>query len=511
LQRWELATKKPLYPNIAARGHLQTVASLALSSDGKTLVGADKSGDLHFWDPRTSRLIRVVHKINAAALAFSPDGKRLHVVTPDKSLLVCDPGSGKVLDKWALYGLPVEVPGIDGMTISDENKLVINQCDPGSFTPNTRLALPAPGGVTAEWDIKTGKRLWFRTLEGEAAYLALSPDGRQGVDWALNLREAKSGRLVSHLGGKDDRDYVLPSGIFSPDGSLIATETHRLSSAAKSTDEAKYTGVKIWESATCRMLQRLPLHVSGQLAFAPDGRRVAILRADQLWIWDIVGGKELLHLQAPVSAAYWRGTRLTFAPNGRGLVVATDDGSMLLFAVPPITSAGLANMTEAQMRTTWETLADPDPAKAFAAAADLADRPNQGVPFLNDRLKLAVPIPAEEIRKLIAALDADTFAVRQAAQHKLAALGSRAWPALRMTLKQRPSLEASRRMERLLEAENSPPSGDVLRKQRALRVLEWAGTAQARDLLESLAAGDPAAPLTRDAKAALRRLEGTRR
>ncbi len=163
------------------------------------------------------------------------------------------------------------------------------------------------------------------------------------------------------------------------------------------------------------------------------------------------------------------------------------------------------------MRTTWETLSDPDPAKAFLASADLADRPGQGVPFVKDRLHPLVPIPAEQIRGLIAALDEDSFDAREAAQRKLVSLGSRVWPALHKALGQRPTLEARRRLERLLEAEKRPPSSAELRSQRALRVLEWAGSAEARDLLRKLAAGDPDAPLTQDAKAALRRLERVQR
>jgi hypothetical protein len=69
------------------------------------------------------------------------------------------------------------------------------------------------------------------------------------------------------------------------------------------------------------------------------------------------------------------------------------------------------------------------------------------------------------------------------------------------------SLETWRRLERILEAEKHPPSTDVLRTMRALRVLEWVGTSQARDLLRKMAAGEPDAPSTKEAKAALKRIE----
>ena len=80
--------------------------------------------------------------------------------------------------------------------------------------------------------------------------------------------------------------------------------------------------------------------------------------------------------------------------------------------------------------------------------------------------------------------------------------------ALREALGKRPSAEARKRLQRLLD-DTRPRSEDELRGQRAVRVLEWAGDTQARDLLKTVAAGDPAAPLTREAKAALGRLGRT--
>jgi hypothetical protein len=49
---------------------------------------------------------------------------------------------------------------------------------------------------------------------------------------------------------------------------------------------------------------------------------------------------------------------------------------------------------------------------------------------------------------------------------------------------------------------------ETLQAVRAVEALEHIGTPEARKLLETLATGAPEARQTRDAKAALRRLEG---
>src|SRR5262249_55605391 len=101
----------------------------------------------------------------------------------------------------------------------------------------------------------------------------------------------------------------------------------------------------------------------------------------------------------------------------------------------------------------------------------------------------------------------------------------RAESALRDALNDKPSLDKSRRIERILA---TPPavvaSPDVLRHVRAVRVLEYVAASApdatrsaneaprlaAIGLLKKLAGGDPAARVTKEATAALGRLK-TRR
>jgi hypothetical protein len=67
---------------------------------------------------------------------------------------------------------------------------------------------------------------------------------------------------------------------------------------------------------------------------------------------------------------------------------------------------------------------------------------------------------------------------------------------LRNVLEGKPSLELKSRVEKLLEKLESLPPADQLRLLRAVEVLEYIGTAEARQLLESLGQGavDPECP-----------------
>jgi DNA-directed RNA polymerase specialized sigma24 family protein len=140
-----------------------------------------------------------------------------------------------------------------------------------------------------------------------------------------------------------------------------------------------------------------------------------------------------------------------------------------------------------------------------AVALRLALRARHG----EERLRPVEPASAEQTGPLIRALDAGAFQRREQAMKRLRELGPRAEPALQAALKAKPSPEVTRRIRTLLAAPEGPTplSAAELRELRAVAVLERAGTANARRLLRTLAAGAGAARLTRQAQAAGARIE----
>jgi hypothetical protein len=117
-------------------------------------------------------------------------------------------------------------------------------------------------------------------------------------------------------------------------------------------------------------------------------------------------------------------------------------------------------------------------------------------------------VKEQRLNDLIADLDSDRFAVRQRASGELEQLGELAGPAMHRALAGEPSPEARRRLRRLVQKLGGPiTSPEMLRLLRAVEVLEKVGTAEARKVLQALADGAPQATLTREAKAALLRLQ----
>ena len=114
---------------------------------------------------------------------------------------------------------------------------------------------------------------------------------------------------------------------------------------------------------------------------------------------------------------------------------------------------------------------------------------------------------AQQITSYITDLESDQFAVRQKATVELEKSGEQAEAALRKKLADKPAAEVRQRIEQLLskiEQEQLPP--ESIRAVRAVEVLEYIGSPEAKAVLETLAGGAEGARLTKEAKASLARL-----
>jgi RNA polymerase sigma factor (sigma-70 family) len=187
--------------------------------------------------------------------------------------------------------------------------------------------------------------------------------------------------------------------------------------------------------------------------------------------------------------------------------------SLSLMALEPcgqltVPAPGAARkLKEGEAADCWTDLAGDDFVKVRRGMLLLVGAADQAVPMLREQLKPVLPADAKLMTGLIAALGSDQFEDRTAAYRELRGIGERAVGQLRQALKGASALELRRRLEQLLdEADRDALAPDRMRLQRAIQVLELAGTPEARQLLRTLAKGAPAARLTDSAKAALDRL-----
>lgn len=198
-----------------------------------------------------------------------------------------------------------------------------------------------------------------------------------------------------------------------------------------------------------------------------------------------------------------------FTADGRSLVTASDDGTLLVWDVAGAASAApaAAAPSEQQVREAWDDLGSSDSARALAAVRVLASAPDQMVPLVRAGVKPTAAVDAAAVERLLTDLASETFATREAATAGLIAFGGVVEDKVRAFLAASPSPEARHRAGQILGTISGPPkTPEGVQNLRAVEALEWAGTGGAEELLLTLANGAPKARLSRAAADALRRL-----
>jgi hypothetical protein len=136
----------------------------------------------------------------------------------------------------------------------------------------------------------------------------------------------------------------------------------------------------------------------------------------------------------------------------------------------------------------------------------LSAHPETALKMAREHLKPAEPIDPQWVAARLRDLDNQEFAERERATRELDEFGDRVVAALEKFLATKPSAEARKRAGGILERIRArPAAGQAAQSLRALEVLEWIGTARARELVEKLAKGDEGASVTVDAKRSLKR------
>ncbi len=503
IRMWNVATGRDRADGM---GGFELVGSI--SPDGRILAAAE-SGEpaVSLWDTATGRFLRALpvkeggHTVKS--LKFVSDGKSLFAGQSNSTLRFWDVAGGKEQRTVQLRDENRPNPHdifFHRFHVSNDGKRV-STLEWFGARNETRLAL---------WDIDSGKLLsqhvmppWllppYSVLEtawsGDAATLSLRRND------GLTQMRVQSGAIRYRIPDTSNIHALAAS----PDGRLLA--------AFRPAGAKVKAAVGIWEAATGKEIATRAADAVSSLALTPDNRYLVATDRGFLHVWDLATGKERRRWPLPEANTAPGGnpvvTRLLLSPDGRRAFTAMNDGTALVWDLQPALRRDqplVGKPKEKELAAWWADLAGEDACRAYAALWRLAEMPEAAIPFLRRHLQPATNAESQAIRQLIADLDSNDFAIREKTFEQLAKLGPIAEPVLQQVLEQKPTPEARRRMQDLLDRiDQQPPAGEALRLLRALHVLDTTGV-EGRRLLRELAKGAEGAWLTQQARAALARL-----
>jgi len=277
-------------------GHTATVAAVAWSPDGKRVATGSEDKTAKVWDAETGKEVLVLSGHSGAvwSVAWSPDGKLLATGSDDTTAKVWEAETGKEL-----------------RTLSGHDEAV----DSVAWSPDgKRLATGSQDKTTKVWEAETGKEV--RTLSGHEIAVdsvAWSPDGKRlatgSEDTTAKVWDAGTGKELRTLSG---HTMAAVSVAWSPDGKQLATG---------SWDNT----AKVWEAETGKEVLTLTGHGESvvSVAWSPDGERLATGSDDKTAkVWKAETGKEVLTLSglSTVSSVAW-------SPDGKRLATGNRDNT----------------------------------------------------------------------------------------------------------------------------------------------------------------------------------------
>jgi WD40 repeat protein len=506
----ELPSGKEIWRVTSDATHWVPAAGV-FSPDGKLLaVGSWSASAGCLWDVESGKLAVTLEAPfgNALPLAFSPDGKllagRTHTydrnlrMTSDPLVVLWDTATGKQVNTFEVARKNEVWPrtSLRAASFSEDGKFLITE-HPVHFPDPRFSSVPS----IERWDVATGQHLggfrgeswaftpfWYKDmLERFWAFEENCPSGAGRVLGLYRTRSFPDGsvQLLPR--------YHRPSVAVSP----LKTGTLRLVEPNPTLPIIMPYGFPDgWEKEYVRFVE----FQGGRLysvQLSPDGKTLAATGRRQddktkrneetmsLLIWD-VSRLEPVKANPPLLTAY-RLEQLW---------------SELTRENPSVPRNGEKEPDPKQMLDRAVVLDRPSP--VHDALYTLFAAPEKTVPFLADRFR-----PAAEPKlaaRLIEELNSEDFTTRERATAELERLGQIAVPLLDRALEGDLTLDARRRIEKILEKSQKPE--EVVRCWRAIDLLEQIGTPAAQEVLKAInKGGGPVKGSAQAAKEALRRLE----
>ncbi|MEH2287438.1 serine/threonine-protein kinase [Nostoc sp.] len=283
------------------QGHENSVLSVAISPDGKTVASSGSDRTIKLWNLATGKLISSLngHFQQVNVVVISPDGKLLVSASDDNTIKIWNLATRKQIR--TLMG---HSDSVHALAISADSETLVTGSDDNTIKI---------------WDLATGEQI--RTLAGHTFWVrsvAISPDGvilaSGSFDKTIKIWNLTKGYPIRTLEGNSQ---TVTTVAISPNGRILASA-------------GRDRTIKLWNLATGRELRTLAGHSNTvtSVAFSADSKIVASGSRDRtIKLWNTATGEEILTLAGHTNTV----TSVTFTPDGKTLVSGSEDNTIKIW------------------------------------------------------------------------------------------------------------------------------------------------------------------------------------
>ncbi len=324
IRQWDIGTGEELFPELTSTGHDAEVQCVAWSPDGRVIASGGPNHQINLWDAETGKLrLKIASSSSANRMAFTPAGRQLLTSWENAGMIrVWDVDTGK-----EVRTIESGMKKVRAFALTRDGKRLL------SVVSDSPYGWHSPVGDESfqVWDFESGEKLRefkFKTASTES--IAHTLDGASLVTGSANgiihVMDVETGNERAMLPG---HSHSVGALALSGDGTLLASG---------SLDQT----IRIWDAREWKALRVLKGHKRAvtAVAFSPDDRSLASgsgtksyprhpEHSQRIRLWDVRSGDQI----GAFSGHNANTSALAFAPNGRRLVSAHNDTTLLIWNV----------------------------------------------------------------------------------------------------------------------------------------------------------------------------------